>query len=96
MLSSVLNSKRAVAVNIQIMRIFVKIREMALTHKELSTQLNELEKRFVQYAKDNSIEQQEQNQKINEIFKCLQYLIDILDIPSGLKVRDSYYAQAEA
>lgn len=31
----------------------------------------------MQYAHDNSIEQQEQNKKINEIFRCLQYLIDI-------------------
>jgi len=35
MLSSVLNSKRAIAVNIQIMRTFTKIREMLATHKDL-------------------------------------------------------------
>ena len=46
MLSSVLNSKRAVQVNIAIMRAFVKLREFALTHKELSHKLNDLEKKY--------------------------------------------------
>ena len=77
MLASVLNSEQAIAINVQIVKVFVKLREMAFTHKELSIQLNELEKRFIEYTKENSIEQQEQNQKINEIFQCLQYLVKI-------------------
>jgi len=77
MLSSVLKSKLAIAINIQIIKAFVKIREMALVHKELADQLNELEQRFVTYTKENSIEQQEQNKKIGEILQCLQYLIEI-------------------
>lgn len=43
MLSSVLKSKRAVQVNIQIMRAFVKLREIISTHKELAQKLKELE-----------------------------------------------------
>lgn len=43
MLSSVLKSKRAVQVNIQIMRAFVKLREILSTHKELAQKLKELE-----------------------------------------------------
>jgi hypothetical protein len=43
MLSSVLRSKRAVAVNIAIMRAFVKLREILSTHKELAAQFKELE-----------------------------------------------------
>jgi hypothetical protein len=43
MLSSVLNSERAIQVNIIIMRAFVKIREILSTHKELAHKLNELE-----------------------------------------------------
>jgi hypothetical protein len=43
MLSSVLRSKRAVQVNIAIMRVFVKIRELITTHKELAQKLKELE-----------------------------------------------------
>ncbi|HBG48224.1 MAG TPA: DNA-binding protein [Cyanobacteria bacterium UBA9971] len=77
MLSSVLKSKRAAIVNVQIMRIFVKLRQMALTHNELAKQLNELEQKFINYAKDTNLELKEHDQKFDEIFKCLQYLVDI-------------------
>ena len=46
MLSSVLNSKRAVQVNIQIMRTFTKLREMLLTHKDLRQKIEEIEKKY--------------------------------------------------
>ena len=46
MLSSVLNSERAVQVNIAIMRTFVKLREMLATHKDLAQRLEALEKRY--------------------------------------------------
>lgn len=46
MLSSVLKSKRARLVNIQIMRTFVKLRELLNTHKELARKLEELEKKY--------------------------------------------------
>jgi len=46
MLSSVLNSKRAIQVNIQIMRTFTKLREMIVAHKDLVKKLNELEKKY--------------------------------------------------
>ena len=46
MLSSVLNSKRAIEVNITIMRAFVKIRELLANHKDLSAKLTELEKKY--------------------------------------------------
>lgn len=46
MLSSVLHSKRAIRVNIQIMRAFVKLREMLITHKELAKKLEALEKKY--------------------------------------------------
>ena len=46
MLSSVLNSKRAIKVNIQIMRTFVKIREYLSTHKDLAQKLEELEHKY--------------------------------------------------
>jgi len=77
MLASVLNGEQAIAINVQIVRAFVKLRELAYTHKETAIQINELEKRFIEYTKENNIEQKEQNQKINEIFQCLQYLIEI-------------------
>src|SRR4030067_1341800 len=43
MLSSVLNSERAIPLNIQIMRTFTELREMVATHKELAHKLAELE-----------------------------------------------------
>jgi hypothetical protein len=46
MLSSVLRSKRAVAVNIEIMRAFVRLREMLATHKDLANKLETLERKY--------------------------------------------------
>ena len=53
MLSSVLHSKRAIQVNIAIMRAFVKLREVLAAHKELAQRLSELEGRM--NKKDNEI-----------------------------------------
>jgi hypothetical protein len=46
MLSSVLKSKRAVHVNIAIMRAFVQLREMLASHKDLARKLEEMEKKY--------------------------------------------------
>ena len=46
MLSSVLNSRMAIEVNILIMRAFVKIRQMAASHKDLLQKINEMEKKY--------------------------------------------------
>ena len=46
MLSSVLRSKRAVQVNIEIMRAFVKLRELLATHKDLARKLEALERKY--------------------------------------------------
>jgi phage regulator Rha-like protein len=46
MLSSILNSERAVQVNIQIMRAFVRLRQMLATNANLERRLNELEKKY--------------------------------------------------
>jgi hypothetical protein len=43
MLSSILNSKRAIQVNIQIMRIYTRMRELMLTHKDILLKLEQLE-----------------------------------------------------
>ena len=69
MLSNLLNSKKAVAVSIQIVRAFVKLREMALTHAEFSKQLKEIELTFINYAKQN-------NADVEEIFQQLEYLTE--------------------
>lgn len=48
MLSSVLNSKRAINMNIQIMRFFTKLRQILATHKELKEKIEAMEKRYDQ------------------------------------------------
>jgi len=65
MLSSVLNSERAVQVNIMIMRIFVRIREMVATHKKLADKINELE---LKYDKHDS--------EIQSIFAAIRQLME--------------------
>lgn len=46
MLSSVLRSPRAIEVNIEIMRAFVRLRELLSTHKDLARKLNQLENKY--------------------------------------------------
>jgi hypothetical protein len=46
MLSSVLNSERAILVNIQIMRVFVSLRRVAVTYAGLKRKINEMEKKY--------------------------------------------------
>ncbi len=67
MLSSVLRSERAIAINIQIVRIFNKLRNMAIEHKSLRDELTELKNSFIKYAKGNNLE-------LEEIYKQLDYL----------------------
>ncbi len=69
MLSSVLRSKKALDVNISIMRAFVFIRQYALSHKDLTEKLKELESRYNKQFKDiyealNYLLQKEEQQKV--------------------------------
>ncbi|NBR13038.1 MAG: ORF6N domain-containing protein [Flavobacteriales bacterium] len=61
MLSSVLKSKKAIQMNIAIMRAFVLMRQFALTYQELSEQLKDLENKH--------------NHKFDDIEQVLKYLI---------------------
>lgn len=70
MLSSVLNSKTAIEVNIRIIRVFTKIRQYALTHKEILLQLSKLEKEVKSNSKD-----------IENIFIVLKELIEKHNTP---------------
>ncbi|MDD4953888.1 MAG: ORF6N domain-containing protein [Candidatus Omnitrophica bacterium] len=65
MLSSVLNSKRAIQVNIAIMRAFVKLRQVLLTHKELAGKLEELERKYQLHEAD-----------IQVIFEAIKKLLE--------------------
>ena len=64
MLSSVLNSERAVQVNIAIMRVFVHLRKTLLTHKAFARQLSALEKKI-----------EGQNEKIYTVFEAINNLM---------------------
>ena len=65
MLSSVLNSDTAIEVNIRIIRVFTKMREYALTHKEILVQLAKMEKQVKGNSKD-----------IENIFMVLKELLE--------------------
>jgi hypothetical protein len=65
MLSSVLNSKRAVHVNIQIMRAFLKFRQIMSTHKDLAAKLAHLEQKVGKHTGE-----------IQEIFVAIHKLMD--------------------
>lgn len=68
MLSSVLRSKRAVAVNIEIMRAFVELRRAARSHKDLERRITELER-------DTSAKLGKHDKQLVEIFKVLKQLV---------------------
>ena len=52
MLASVLNSERAIEVNVQIVRIFIKLREMVLTNKDILLKLEQIERKVGQHDED--------------------------------------------
>jgi hypothetical protein len=52
MLSCILNSERAIAVNIQIIRIFTRMREVLLTHKDILLKLEQLEQKTSSHNAD--------------------------------------------
>ena len=65
MLSCVLNSERAIHVNIQIIRIYTRIREMLLLHKDVSLLVEQVEKKLLK-----------QDQKIEVLFTYLSKFIE--------------------
>jgi hypothetical protein len=80
MLSGVLRSKRAVAVNIEIMRAFVELRRAASDYAALEARLDELERGLGQHG-----------EQLSEIFKTLRQLIappPPAKRPVGFRVRE--------
>jgi hypothetical protein len=61
MLSSVLKSKRAIEVNISIMRAFVFVRQYALSHKDLTDKLKKMERKY--------------NRKFKDVYEVMNYLL---------------------
>jgi hypothetical protein len=80
MLSSVLNSPRAIEVNIAIMRVFVRYRQFIASHAELAAALKELER----HVKDHG-------EKIEAVFEVLRRLMQTPEPPRkqvGFGVRE--------
>ena len=79
MLSSVLHSKRAIQVNIAIMRAFVKLRNILATHKRLAYKLREPEKRIENHSKE-----------IKSIFEAIRQLM--VPVPGKKRVIEGFRA----
>ena len=75
MLSTVLNSKRSIMVNIIIMRAFVKLREMLATHKDLALKIEALEGKYQQH-----------DDTIKEIFEAIRELMNPKPVPSTRRI----------
>ena len=81
MLSSVLNSERAIEVNIEIVRAFVRIREMLTAHTELAAKLKELESHI-----------QDHDEQIQVIFKAIRQIMTPPETPKkriGFEVKEA-------
>jgi len=65
MLSGVLNSDRAIKVNIQIMRAYSKVREILLTHRDILLKMEEIERRMNQ-----------QDVQVGQVFEYLRRFVE--------------------
>ena len=74
MLSSVLNSPRSIAVNIAIMRVFVRLKELMISNKDLARKIEDLELKF----KDH-------DEKFVVVFKAIRQLLIPPPIPEKPK-----------
>ncbi len=79
MLSSVLKSKRAVQVNIQIMRVFVKLKELMMSHKDLARKIKDLERKFQGKF-------QEHDKKFIMVFDAIRRLLQEREEPLKPKI----------
>jgi hypothetical protein len=75
MLSSVLNSPRAIAINIEIMRAFVQVRSMAATHQDLAKQLAELQDKTESLAMSHDTFSRNTRAQLKQVFDALRELM---------------------
>ena len=75
MLSSVLNSNRAIEVNISIMRAFVQLRKIIGSHEKLEEKLRKIEHHI-----------EDHDEKIEAIFRVIQELIGTDDKPKKKRI----------
>ncbi len=69
MLSSVLKSKKAIQINIQIMRTFVAMRKWAIENKDMAQRLTEIEHYFIEHCRDNEHD-------IRKLYEAIELLMD--------------------
>ncbi|MGH2612097.1 MAG: ORF6N domain-containing protein [Rhabdochlamydiaceae bacterium] len=62
MLASVLKSKKAIEINIQVVRAFILLRQYALSHKDLTDKLKKLERKY--------------NKQFKDVYEALNYLLN--------------------
>jgi len=75
MLSSVLNSSRAIAINIEIMRAFVQVRAMATTHQDLAKRLAELELKTEGLELSHDALSRNTRNQLKQVFDALRELM---------------------
>ena len=84
MLSSILRSKRAIEVNVAIVRAFVKLREMMATHKDLKRKIESMEKKY--------------DEQFRIVFEAIKQLLSDEDKPKkkiGFTVKEKQKAYAK-
>ena len=81
MLSSVLNSPRAIAINIEIMRTFVRVRELANTHGDLAKRLNELEEKTEVLALQQDNFAHNTRAQLKQVFEAIRELMTPPEVP---------------
>jgi len=75
MLSSILSSPQAVQVNIAIMRAFVKLRELAMTHHDLAKQLNALEEKTEALSMQHDTFARNTRAQLKQVFDTIRELM---------------------
>jgi hypothetical protein len=81
MLSSVLGSVRAIGVNIEIMRTFVRVRELAVTHADLAKRLGELEEKTDGLSMQHDTFSRNTRNQLKQVFDALRELMTPVDPP---------------
>jgi hypothetical protein len=81
MLSTVLGSPRAIAVNIEIMRTFVRVRALAVTHGDLAKRLAELEDKTEALAMNHDTFSHNTRAQLKKVFDALRELMTPPDPP---------------
>ena len=85
MLSSVLSSPRAVAVNIEIMRTFVRMREAMIAHTDILKRLGLIEAQTKQAAAEFGLHKAETTKALKIVFEALRQLSDQQQVPDAPK-----------